>query len=247
MQTHPDIEHQQGTWAACTDLARSNYDHHAEEREGPKEGKPVNLTSCVVKTKERIVNERLKWYLEMEDFLVPEQAGIRHFHSTEDQASFLSQEIEEALQEQKLVLVFWIDLRKAFDKVWMEGLLVKLPKKSIASNTFTRIKSYLYSRRAIVFIDRVQSKKILLLHAGVPQGGVLSPTLFLLSINDLVPELSKGIKAALYADDLVMCCKEEYACTATYRMQLAADKLNSWTEKWCVAVNRTSLSPSCSP
>ena len=42
-------------------------------------------------------------------------------------------------------------------------------------------------------------------------------------INDLVSELPKGIKAALYADDLVIWCKEEYATTATYRMQLAAD------------------------
>ena len=33
-------------------------------------------------------------------------------------------------------------------------------------------------------------------------------------------------------------CKEEYATTATYRMKLAADKLNSWTEKWCVAVSK---------
>ena len=42
-------------------------------------------------------------------------------------------------------------------------------------------------------------------------------------INDLVSELPKGIKAALYADDLVIWCKEEYATTATYRMQLAVD------------------------
>ena len=72
----------------------------------------------------------------------------------------------------------------------------------------------------------------------VPQGGVLSPTLFLLFINVLVSELPKGVKAALYADDLVMWYKEEHTTTATYRMQLAADKLNSWTEKWCVAVNK---------
>ena len=45
-----------------------------------------------------------------------------------------------------------------------------------------------------------------------------------------------------YADDLVIWCKEEYANTATYRMQLATDKLNSWTEKWCVAVNKNKSS-----
>ena len=149
----------------------------------------------------------------------------------------LSQEIEDAFQEQKLVLVSWIDLQKAFDKVWMEGLLVKLLRNGIASNIFNWIKSCLYNRRVRVSTDRIHSKKMLLRH-GVPQGGVLSPTSFLLFINDLVSELPKGVKAALYADDLVIWCKEEYATTATYRMQLAADKLNSWTEKWCVTVNK---------
>ena len=183
------------------------------------------------------MNERPKWCPEMEDLLAPEQAGFRQFRSTKDQATYLSQEIEDAFQEQKLVLVSWIDLQKAFDKVWMEGLLVKLLKNGIASNMFNWIKSYLYNRRARVSVDRIHSEKILPRH-GVPQGGVLSPTLFLLFINDLVSERPKGVKAALYADDLMMWCKEEYATTATYRMQLAADKLNSWTEKWCVSVNK---------
>ena len=127
-----------------------------------------------------------------------------------------------------MALVSWIDLHKTFDKVWMKGLLVKLLRNGIASDMFNWIKSYLYNRRANVSVDRVHSKKILLRH-GVPQGGVLSPTFFLLFINDLISELAKGVKAALYADDSVMWCKEECATSATYRMQLAADKLNSWT------------------
>ena len=73
-------------------------------------------------------------------------------------------------------------------------------------------------------------------------GGVLSPTLFLLFSSDLVSKLPKGIKTALDSDDLVMWCMEEYATTATYRMPLAVDKLNSWTEKWCVAINKNKSS-----
>ena len=60
----------------------------------------------------------------------------------------------------------------------------------------------------------------------------------------LVSELSKGIKAALYADHLVIWFKEECPTTATYRTQLATDKLDSWTEKWCVAVNKDKSSTS---
>ena len=75
----------------------------------------------------------------------------------------------------------------------MEGLLVKLLRNGIASSMFNWIKSYLYNRKARVSVDRIHSKKILLRH-GVPRGGVLSPTLFLLFINDLVSELPKGVK-----------------------------------------------------
>ncbi len=72
---------------------------------------------------------------------------------------------------------------------------------------------------------------------GVPQEGILSPTLFLLFIKDLVSYLPRGVKDALYADDLVIWCSEEFASTATFRMQQAADKLSAWADDWCVQVN----------
>ena len=95
--------------------------------------------------------------------------------------------------------------------------------------------SYLFNRQAWVTLDNWQNKKILLCQ-GVPQGGILSPTLFLV-INDLVAELPRGVKAVLYADDLVLWCKEEHATTATYRMQQALDQLATWAERWCVSIN----------
>jgi len=98
-------------------------------------------------------------------------------------------------------------------------------------------KSYLHNRRARVLVDGQCGRKVLLRH-GVPQGGVLSPTLFVLFINDLVQELPRGVQAALYADDLVMWCSEEYATTATHRIQLALDKVAGWADSWCITINR---------
>ena len=105
------------------------------------------------------------------------------------------------------------------------------------------IQSYLFNRRARVSLDQLNSRKILL-RQGVPQGGVLSPTLFLVFINDLVSELPTGVKAALYADDLVLWCKEEHANTANYMIQQAIDQRIAWTEDWCVTVNKDKSSTS---
>ena len=167
--------------------------------------RPISLTSCVCKTMERIVNRRLQWYLEAKSTIVPEQAGFRRHRSTEDQTTHLSQVIEDAFQTKKVILASFIDLQKAFDKVWKDGLLVKLLRNGIQGNMYRWTKSYLYNRRARVIVNNHTGKKVLL-RQGVPQGGVLSPTLFILFINDLVGEMPKGVQAALYADDLVLWC-----------------------------------------
>ena len=203
----------------------------------PLSYRPISLTSCVCKTMERIINERMQWYLESEAILIPEQAGFRQHRSTEDQTTHLAQVIEDAFQGKKVVLASFIDLQKAFDKVWKDGLIVKMLRAGITGNMLRWTKAYLHNRKARVLVNGHTGKKVLL-RQGVPQGGVLSPTLFILFINDVVKELPKGVKAALYADDLVMWCTEEHAATATYRMQMALDKLSAWTDKWCLQINK---------
>lgn len=184
-----------------------------------------------MKTLEGMVNQRQLWYLKTENKLAPEKAGA------EDQAIYLYREIEDVFQEQKILFANWIDLQKDFDKVLTDSLLVKLQRCGIAGNMLRWIRSYLHNRRARISVNGQVGKKILLWH-GVPQGGVLSPTLFLVFINYLIQVLPKGVHAALYADDPVMWCKEEYATTATYRMQQAANRLVGWADEWCVSINK---------
>ena len=212
---------------------------HKKGKDKRKSGsyRPISLTSCVVKTMERIVNRRLMHHLESEKILAQEQAGFRQFRSTEDQTTYLAQEIEDAFQNKNVLFATWIDLQKAFDKVWTDGLLVKALKCGVRGKMYGWIYSFLQNRKARVLVDGIQSRKFMLKH-GVPQGGVVSPTLFLIYINDLIDDLPRGIKAALYADDLVMWCTEEYATTATYRMQTAVTALAAWARKWNVQINK---------
>ena len=199
--------------------------------------RPISLTSCVCKTMERVINSRMQWYLETEHILSAEQAGFRQYRSTEDQTTHLSQVIEDAFQAKKVMLSVFIDLQKAFDSVWKEGILVKLHRSGIQGNMLRWTRAYLHNRKVRVSVNGQLGSKVLL-RQGVPQGGVLSPTLFILFINDVVKELPKGVQAALYADDLVLWCSEEYATTAAYRMQEALDKLTNWAKKWCLTINR---------
>jgi hypothetical protein len=98
------------------------------------------------------------------------------------------------------MLAAFIDLQKAFDKVWKDDLLVKLQRSGIQDNIYRWTKSYLPNRREWVLVDGICGRN------GVPQGGVVPPTLFILYMKDLVSMLPKGIHAALYADDLVLWC-----------------------------------------
>ena len=158
-----------------------------------KEGKPANkaesyrpisLTSCLGKLIERIINSRLMWYLESNHLLMDEQAGFRQYRSTEDQITYISQHVEDAFQAKKQTVVVWVDMEKAFDKVWTTGLLLKLKRAKITHKMFAWIKNYLTNRKARVVTRGYKSRQESLKN-GVPQGGVLSPTLFLLFIDDI--------------------------------------------------------------
>ena len=94
-----------------------------------------------------------------------------------------------------------LDISKAFDRVWHAGLLHKLKSYGISGQIFGLISSFLSNRRLQVVLDGKSSQ----VNAGVPQGSILGPTLFLLYINDLPGDVICYI--AIYADDTTLYSK----------------------------------------
>ena len=76
-----------------------------------------------------------------------------------------------------------------------------------------------------------------ILRQGVPQGGVLFLTLFLVFIRYILHRMPKDIQGAIYADDLALWCSEEYITTANYRQQQALQVIEIWTQSWLVKIN----------
>ena len=99
------------------------------------------------------------------------------------------------------VRAIFLDISKAFDKVWHDGLLFKLEQNGISGNLLLLLQNYLVNRKQRVVLNR-HSSDFQLIESGVPQGSVLGPLLFLAYINDL--EMNIKSKVKFFADDTML-------------------------------------------
>ena len=91
---------------------------------------------------------------------------------------------------------------------------------------YKRISSFLYHRVARVKLDGSLSREIRL-SEGVPQGSVLSATLFLLYVNDIVNTLPPRVTNSQHADDLTAWTSAKHTSTATHVMQDTINRVSS--------------------
>ena len=132
-----------------------------------------------------------------------------------------------------LLLLFY--LTKAFDKVWREGLLLKILESGVSRRKYRWIRCFLHDRSARVKLDGHLSKSVKM--RGVPQGGVISPTLFLLHINNITTVLPRHVSNTLHADDLAVWSASEYTTSSAYRIQEAVNKVDQWTNDWGLQIS----------
>ena len=127
-----------------------------------------------------------------------------------------------------------LDISKAFDRVWHAGLVHKLKSYGISGQIFGLISSFLSNRRLRVVLDGKSSQEYPV-HAGVPQGPILGPTLFLLSINDLPDDVICDI--TIYADDTTLYSKCDRAPELASELESGPRDTVDWGKKWLVDFN----------
>ena len=108
----------------------------------------------------------------------------------------------------------------AFNRVWHAVLLHKFKSSGISGQIFDLTSSFLGNRWLQVALDGKSSQEYPV-NAGVPEGSIIGPTLFLLYINDLIDEVICNI--AIYADDTTIYSKREQASDLWQQLKLASE------------------------
>ena len=200
----------------------------------PSNYRPVSLLCNPEKLFERVVFKHLYNHLNENNILSPLQSGFIPGDSTTNQLTYLYNFLTQALDSEKEVRVVFCDISKAFDRVWHEGLLLKLEAAGISGNLLRWFRSYLTNRKQRVVLPGAESEWTYI-RAGVPQGSILGPLLFLLFINDIVAEIGCNIR--LFADDTSLFITVENPDTAAELLNIDLDKILKWAKKWLVLFN----------
>ena len=122
-----------------------------------------------------------------------------------------------------------MDISKTFDKIWHDGLLYKLGSTGISGNLLNLFRSFLNDRYQRVVIHGQHSDWAPLL-AGVPQGSILGPLLFLIYINDLPDNLNSLVK--LFADDASLFSTVHDPTLSAEILNDDLNRISEWAHRW---------------
>ena len=168
------------------------------------------------------------------NLLSKDQSGFRPGDSTINQLLSITTDIYEAFEDYEEVRAVFLDISKAFDKVWHEELIFKLKQNGISGNVLNLIQNYLQNRKQRVVINGVQSDWEPIF-SGVPQGSVLGPLLFLIYINDLTANITSNMK--LFADDSSLFSRVRNVNLTHDQLVGDLDIITNWANQWKMKFN----------
>ena len=197
--------------------------------------RPVSLLPVPGKILEKLLHAQLISYLESNNVLIDTQGGFRRGHSTIATISEFTDDIFKAIDDKKVTLSVFIDLKKAFDTVNHDILLKKLERLGLDVFAMKWMKDYLTNRYQRTLANNILSDTCLV-RCGVPQGSILGPLLFLVFINDMIANC-KSCKSLLYADDTVMYQSCVTLSEAERLLQGDLIQLGDWCNKNKLTIN----------
>uniref|UniRef100_A0A671TUX8 Reverse transcriptase domain-containing protein n=1 Tax=Sparus aurata TaxID=8175 RepID=A0A671TUX8_SPAAU len=202
-----------------------------KDASNPANYRPIALTSHLGKLMERLVNGRIMHFIEERGVMTSCQSGFRKGRSSIDSVLCLEDEIRKAQVKKETVVAVFLDVEKAYDMLWVEGLLIKMHMLGIGGNMFNWMMDFLNNRSIQVKIGKETSRRCLV-ENGTPQGSVISPLLFNIMINDVFANVQPRIGRSLFADDGSLWKRGKNVKYTLKKVQEALTLVEDWGRKW---------------
>lgn len=206
-----------------------------KQPEDPKSYRPISLLPILSKIYESLLLLRISPLVEHHRLIPDHQFGFRRMHSTIDQTHRLINEINKTFEAKKYCASVFLDISQAFDRVWHEGLLFKI-KSLLPKYVYEILKSFIENRYFLVQYGNALSS-LHSINAGVPQGSVLGPLLYLIFTSDL--PTSDCITTGTFADDTAILASHQDPTEATRILQTGLNEISDWLRKWRIKANET--------
>lgn len=194
--------------------------------------RPISLLSGLSKIVEIVILNRLNAYIE--NLLPDEQFGFRHKKSTTQALLRLVNYIKKSKNHGRSTMSVFLDIEKAFDTVWHDGLIYKMIEAKFPYYLIKVVNSYLNGRKFYVCHNGSKSS-IKDVVAGVPQGSVLGPSLYSFYTHD-IPK-SPETQLQMYADDTTVFTASTSERASCVRLQNHLDDLSEYFSKWKIKIN----------
>ena len=201
-----------------------------------KNYRPISLLPIFAKVFERVIYNSLFNYFLHNKLFTPSQSGFLPGDSCIAHLLSIIHEIQSAFDDNPTIDVrgIFLDISKAFDKVWHDGLLFKLKTYGVEGDLLLLLKNYLKNRKQRVVLN-CQTSEWRKINSGVPQGSVLGPLLFLIYINDLPDGITSICK--IFADDTSLFSKVQDINRSANELNCDLEKVSNWAYQWKMQFN----------
>ncbi|GFU76579.1 RNA-directed DNA polymerase from mobile element jockey [Trichonephila clavipes] len=196
--------------------------------------RPMSLLSCLSKVYEFVLLHRLNQHCTASNFIIPQQCGFRPKCSTVHQLLRVTELIHSGFAKHDATGILFLDIAKAFDKIWHDGLLIKLIRLDFPAPLIKSIHSFLSHRSFRVRVDRILSSPRPI-RSGLPQGSLSSPLFFTLYVNDIPQTDSSHL--AMFADDTAVISQNKRFSVVISNLQHYISLLELRLNDWKIKVN----------
>lgn len=220
-----------------------------------KNFRPINTMPVDEKLIELIVKSQLTEYIENNMILNKHQSAFRKGHSCETTLNSSINGWAKEIEDGNVVVVVFLDLKRAFETVDRKRMIMKLNRIGIAENEIKWFEHYLQDRRQkTMFKNKCSDNDIVPI--GLPQRTALSVLLFLIYINDIVLA-PVNAKVIMFADDTTLTVKAKTVERAMELMTEDLEKIFNWLNvnklklnvdktKWMIFTNKNNINTNLS-